>query len=141
MDNTEECGNAEERGQKRRLIKQWIKPWTMLRLNMYYGHSLNSCYYMYISLHCPSKPQKVIFWGNMVRTGVQLLLELLQEQNDISPHSTSIIKEGHIIVSEKVRETIVWIGIITVLQEIRAKIYVQISMASFCVLSPFGDEV
>lgn len=77
----------------------------------------------------------------MVRTGVQVLLELLQEQNGISPHSTSIIKEGHIIVSEKVCETIVWIGIITVLQQIRAKVYVQISMASFCVLSPFGDEV
>jgi len=38
-------------------------------------------------------------------------------------------------------ETIVWIGIITTLQEIRAEIYVQIFMASFCVLSPFDDEV
>lgn len=88
-----------------------------------------------------ANPKKLFFGENMVRIGVQLLLELLQEQNYISPHSISIIKEGHVIISEKVCETVFWIGILTVLQQIRAKIYVQISMASFCVLSPFDDEV
>jgi len=100
MDNTEEYGNAGEHGQKTRLIQQWVKRWTTLWLNMYCGHCLSNCYYMYISLHPPSKSSTVFFLGKVVGRGIQLLLDLLQEQNDISSHSAPII-ERHMIESEK----------------------------------------
>lgn len=45
------------------------------------------------------------------------------------------------IVSEKVCETIVWIVMITILQQIGAKTFIQIFMTSFCVLSPLDGEV
>lgn len=43
------------------------------------------------------------------------------------------------MVSVIVCEAIVRVTIITMLQQIRAKIYIQISMTSFCVLSSFED--
>lgn len=41
--------------------------------------------------------------------------------NDILPQSAAVIKVRYIIVPEKVCETIVWIGILTLLQQIREK--------------------
>lgn len=82
MDNMEAYGNAEH-GQKRKLIKQWVKHWTILWLNMYYAHSFSICYYIFIYLHPLRKSQKYYFLGYVVE-GVQPLIDLLQEQNDIS---------------------------------------------------------
>lgn len=113
---------------------QWVKHWTVSWLNMYYGHSFNTCYYMFIYLHPPSKSQKVIFgicsWWSSAFT---------RSLAGSKWHFPTL--NFYIIVSEKVCETIVWIAMITILQQIGAKTYIPIFMTSFCVLSPLDGEV
>lgn len=134
MDNTEAYGNAEEHGQKRSLIKQWVNieqccGWTCIMHQLQY-------LILYLNIHSSPQenPQKFFFGIYRWRSSA-----FNRSLAGTKWHFPSL--NFYITVSEEVCETIVWIVMITILQQIGAKIYIQIFMTSFCVFSPLDGEV
>lgn len=125
MDNIESYRNAGEHGQKRRLIKQWVKPLTELWLNMYYAHRFSTCYW---------KSLNVIFWDTLLK---EFILCLICRRNKMT---FSLTQPLHCSIRKSVWNYCVNCNDNNAATNWGKKIYSNF-MTSFCVFSPLDGEV